>query len=86
MAIGFYQIKVGLNSSQSEIIDLLKNAGAEVIQVSDGLAIKSAESLDKLKTALNGLAEAPAIEVLNKEEVAANEHATENLKSFLGIN
>ena len=51
-----YSIKFGLNSAeQNQIIDKMKNAGYEVIQVSDGLLVKTDLDLTKLKSELEGL-------------------------------
>ena len=46
-----YSVKMGISGtlSQQEAMDLLKNAGAEVIQTSDGLCLKTEKPIVELQ-------------------------------------
>lgn len=47
-----YLLRLTLNAPQSVIIDQLKSNGAELIQTSDGICLKTDQSLDTLKKLL----------------------------------
>lgn len=47
-----YLLRLTLNAPQSVIIDQLKSNGAELIQTSDGICLKTDQSLDALKKLL----------------------------------
>lgn len=47
-----YLLRLNLNAPQSVIIDQLKSNGAELIQTSDGICLKTDQSLDALKKLL----------------------------------
>ena len=57
----FYHLKVNLNSAanQAAIVDLIRGNKDEVIQVSDGLCIKSASDIEALVTLLEPQQVAP---------------------------
>lgn len=82
--MAYYSIKVGLNSdiTQQELIDMLRNSGADVIQISDGIAVKTDKPISDLKQEYDKLS-ALHFESLNPQEIQANQETPENLKSFV---
>lgn len=81
----YYQIKVGLNSSQTQIMDRLKSAGAEVIQLSDSLCFKISKSPDEIKNIFEGI-EQPAVTSLDPQPLINDKDTPPDLRAFLGSN
>ena len=76
-----YLIKFSLesNAEQPEIMQLLKSAGAEVIQTSSGLCVKTEKSETETKSMMGKFAASVSIETLSKE---ALQDQAESVKAF----
>lgn len=80
----YYSIKVGISGdvTQQEIMDILRNAGAEVIQTSDGVALKTEKTLPELKQSHDKLSSLN-FETLNPKEVQSNSEIPTDIRTFV---
>lgn len=77
-----YLIKFTLesNAQQPEILQLLKSDGAEVIQTSGGLCVKTEKSESETRAIMGKFAESVSIEPLSKEGL---KDQAESVKAFV---
>ncbi len=82
-----FSIKFGLDASseQAMIIDKLKNAGFDVIQISSGLLAKSDKTLKVLNDELSSLSQKLAISELDLNTAALDPELSKDGKLFAGI-
>lgn len=77
-----FNIKFGLSSgSQAQIIDLLKNGGSEVIQLSSGLLTRSEKNLSELQKELSVVSDQISISELDPSDPDLSKDA----KVFAGL-
>jgi hypothetical protein len=84
--MNYYGLKYSLNASggQPELMQALKSAGAEIIQTSDGLCVKTERSLAELEDlvrdqGLTGI----SVSVLNAQELRDADGTPTDIKTFL---
>ncbi len=78
--MNYYTIKYG-PTDQALIIDKLRNAGFELIQVSNGLVTKAQADLSELRKTLREISELATVEALDPKDPTLSKDA----RKFVGI-
>ena len=84
--MNYFSVKLGLDASglQNDLISKLKNMNADVIQVSDGLVVRTSEGTAAMEQLIKSIAPSLNAEPLNTKEVAEDSKTPKDVLAFIG--